>query len=135
MGGPKVPYSELSEEKKEEIRQRHAEHAAEEGREYVDDETYHEGTLLKRSRCSGWIKPSNPATFPAQVKKKLREMTAAQKKRAIERGTMDSFNDGVIYLRMCDVVEGVKVEPDMELLFKVYIDNEGVGAYEVTSLG
>lgn len=126
----KVPYSELSDDKKEEIRAKHAARAEEEGRETVGN-NFHKGTLLKRGRFTGWIKPDTPAKFPPKVKAKLKEMTEAQKARAEEKGKADKFDEGVIYLRMSDVTEGVKVEPGMSVKFKIYVDNEGVGACEV----
>merc|ERR1712187_610705 len=119
-----------SEEKKAEIREKHEARAMEEGRETVDDELYN-GTLIKRGRFNGWIKPAQPGKLPLEVKQKLKEMTKTQKKRAVERGTQAQFDDGAIYVRMCDVAEGVKVEPGMKLMFKIYTDSEGVGAYEV----
>merc|ERR1711879_161205 len=104
--------------------------AIEEGRE-ADDDTLYKGTLLKRGRFNGWIKPAQPGKLPPAIKQKLREMTKTQKKRAVEKGTLDKFDDGAIYVRMCDVEEGVKIEPGMSLKFKIYTDSEGVGAYEV----
>merc|ERR1739845_19628 len=130
--GGKKPYSELSEERKEEIRAKHEARAAEEGREEVEG-GFHFGILLKRGRYNGWIKPLKPGKFPADAKEKLKEMTATRKARAIERGNEDAYTPGVVYLRMSDVAEGVKVEPDMKLKFKLYTDNEGVRACDVTA--
>merc|ERR1712187_517767 len=107
-----------SEEKKAEIREKHEARAIEEGRETVDDELY-KGTLIKRGRFNGWIKPAQPGKLPIEVKKKLKEMTKTQKKRAVEKGTQASFDDGVIYVRMCDVEEGVKIDTGMALKFKL----------------
>merc|ERR1719446_1803156 len=74
-GRTRVPYSELSEEKKEEIRAKHEARAAEEGRE-EDSSGFHFGTLETRGPCSGWIKPSKPGKFSDDVKEKLKEMNA-----------------------------------------------------------
>merc|ERR1712159_900065 len=135
MGGKgrtRKPYSELSDERKEEIRAKHEARAMEEGRE-EDSSGFHFGTLLKRGRHNGWIKPSKPGKFPEDVKEKLKEMTATHKARAAEKGEDEStVNAGVIYLRMSDVKEGVKVDTGMKLKFKLYTDSEGVGACEVT---
>merc|ERR1712107_848005 len=100
----------------EQIRARQEARAMEEGRE-EDTSGFHFGTLLKRGRFNGWIKPSKPGKFPADVKERLKEMTATQRARAIEKGTKDKFNEGVIHLRMSDVEEGVKVEPGMKVKF------------------
>merc|ERR1711879_703743 len=113
-----------------EIREKHEQRAMDEGRETLDD-TFYRGTLLKRGKFRGWIKPAQPGKLSPEVKQKLKEMTKTQKKRAVEKGTQDKFDDGVIYVRMCDVEEGVKIEPGMSLMFKIYTDSEGVGAYEV----
>mmetsp|Transcript_23607 Transcript_23607/g.42662 ORF Transcript_23607/g.42662 Transcript_23607/m.42662 type:complete len:199 (+) Transcript_23607:113-709(+) len=125
-----TPYSQLSEEKKAEIREKHEARAQEEGREHAGDRFFL-GTLKKRGRFNGWIVPSTPGQLPGNVKAKLKEMTATQKARAEERGHASKFDEGVIYLRMSDVCEGVKVDPGDKLKFKVYVDSEGVGAYEV----
>eukprot|EP00931_Biecheleriopsis_adriatica_P105572 TRINITY_DN80142_c0_g1_i1.p1 TRINITY_DN80142_c0_g1~~TRINITY_DN80142_c0_g1_i1.p1 ORF type:complete len:226 (-),score=58.47 TRINITY_DN80142_c0_g1_i1:53-658(-) len=126
----KTSYSELSEEKKAEIRAKHEARAEEEGRETVGNRFFL-GTLKKRGRFNGWIMPTFPGQLPGNVKAKLKEMTATQKARAEERGQAAKFDDGVIYVRMSDVCEGVKVDPGDKVKFKVYVDSEGVGAYEV----
>jgi len=129
-GHKRVPYSELPEEKKEAIRAKHEAKAAEEGRE-VDGSGFHFGTLLTRGRYNGWIKPSKPGKFSADVKEKMEEMNKAAKARAVKKGTSDKYNGGCVYLRMSDVNEGVKVEEGMKLKFKIYTDSAGVGACEV----
>merc|ERR1712107_824687 len=76
--GTRTPFSELSEERKEEIRAKHEARAMEEGRE-EDSSGFHFGTLLKRHRRNGWIQPSKPGKFPDDVKEKLKDMTAKQR--------------------------------------------------------
>merc|ERR1712046_226238 len=110
MGGKgktRKPFSALPEERKEEIRAKHEARAMEEGRE-EDSSGFHFGTLLKRGKRNGWIKPSKPGKFPDDVKEKLKEMNVTHKARAKEHGTQ--YTDGVIYVRMSDVKEGVKVD-------------------------
>merc|ERR1712185_272000 len=106
--GDRKPFSELSDEKKEEIRAKHEARAEEEGREEVEG-GFHFGTLVRRGRFNGWIKPQKPGKFSSDVKAKLKEMDATHKARANEKGKGDDFVGGLIYLRMCDVAEGVKV--------------------------
>ena len=90
------------------------------------------GTLAKRYKLAGWILPANPAKLPLQVRAKMADMTAAKKTKAEENGNDDgTFDQDVLYVRMSDVAEGVVVEKGMELKFKVYIDEEGAGAYDV----
>merc|ERR1719329_845022 len=129
--GNKVPYAELSEEKRAEIRERHDARATEEGRVAVGN-AVHKGTLLKRGRFFGWILPDNPMKFPKQFRDAMDAMTAEKKAASEERGKHDGFFDqSVIYVRMSDVNEGVKIDENVPLKFKVYTDASGVGAYEV----
>merc|ERR1739845_213468 len=106
-----------SEAKKEEIRAKHEARALEEGRE-EDASGFYFGKLSHRNRFNGWIKPSKPGKFPDDVKEKLKEMDETRKARAIEKGNKKQFTEGLVYLRMSDVKEGVTVEPDMNLKFK-----------------
>merc|ERR1712187_485498 len=106
------------------------ERIAKEGREVVGDDFF-KGELIKRNRMCGWIKPHGIGKMPAEVKTKLKQMTKTMKQKAKEKGTQDNFSENAIYVRMTDVVEGVKLESGMKLKFKLYTDSEGVGACEV----
>eukprot|EP00811_Abedinium_folium_P013029 NODE_22102_length_722_cov_20.440336.p1 GENE.NODE_22102_length_722_cov_20.440336~~NODE_22102_length_722_cov_20.440336.p1 ORF type:complete len:156 (-),score=61.18 NODE_22102_length_722_cov_20.440336:167-634(-) len=131
---PRVPYSELPEERKAEIRAKHEARAAEEGR--IDVGTaFFSGTIVSRGRHHGWIKPAQPFKLPKNVQAKMREMTAEKKAKAIENGKADTFDAGIIYLRMSDVAEGVKVNKDDTVQFRVYMDSQGVGAVDVFTEG
>eukprot|EP00811_Abedinium_folium_P012235 NODE_21342_length_758_cov_5.448494.p1 GENE.NODE_21342_length_758_cov_5.448494~~NODE_21342_length_758_cov_5.448494.p1 ORF type:complete len:181 (+),score=61.56 NODE_21342_length_758_cov_5.448494:160-702(+) len=131
---PRVPYSELSEERKAEIRAKHEARAAEEGRVDVGA-AFFSGTIVSRGRNYGWIKPAQPFKLPKNVQAKMREMTAEKKAKAIENGRADTFDAGVIYLRMSDVAEGVKVSEGETVQFRVYMDTQGVGAVDVFTEG
>merc|ERR1712232_1010473 len=127
------PFSELSEERKEEIRARHEEKQAEQGREDVGDDCY-TGTLLQRGKSYGWIKPSNFGKLPDDVQAKIKEMV--KKKKAVVKKTgsdNDVFNQSVLFVHMSDVEEGIKISTGDKVEFKVYTDSEGAGAHEVTS--
>merc|ERR1712176_112150 len=127
----KKPYSELSEEKKEEIKARHQARADDEGRAKVGNAIY-EGVVVKRFRKNGWIKPTSMMKLPKNVQAKIKEMNAESKSKAEEHDKDTSFFDEPkIYLRMCDVTEGVLVQQDAKVKFKVYMDEKGVGAYDV----
>merc|ERR1712113_884857 len=76
---PKTSFSELSEERKEEIRARHEEKRAEQGREESGDNFYF-GTLLQRGKSYGWIKPSNFGKLPGDVQAKIKEMVKKKTK-------------------------------------------------------
>merc|ERR1712176_1051972 len=130
---PKTSFSELSEERKDEIRARHEEKRAEQGREETGDDFYF-GTLLQRGKSYGWIKPSNFGKLPAEVQTKIKEMV--KKKQKVDKKTgsdNDVFSQSVLFVHMSDVEEGIKVSAGDKVKFKVYTDSEGAGAHEVTS--
>merc|ERR1712003_337793 len=132
-GKPRKQFSELSEERKEEIRAKHEEIHAEQGREEAGDKFFF-GTVVQRGKRYGWIKPSNFGKLPEDVQTKIKEMV--KKKKAIVKKTgsdNDVFNQSVLFLHMSDVEEGVKVSAGDKVKFKVYTDSQGAGAHEVTS--
>merc|ERR1712187_868099 len=132
-GKKRTPYSELPEEKKEAIKAKHQSRADDEGRTELGNILY-EGVVTKRFKKNGWIKPSNLSKFPKNVQTKMKEMTAEFKAKAIEHDQDGSFFDSpLVYLRMCDVTEGVPIEKDMKVKFKLYMDEKGVGAHEVVA--
>merc|ERR1712048_562929 len=133
IGKPKKRFSELSEERKEEIRARHEEIHAEQGREEVGDKFYF-GTVVQRGKRYGWIKPSNFGKLPDDVQAKIKEMVKAKKAIVKKNGSdNDVFNQSVLFVHMSDVDEGVKVSAGDKVKFKVYTDSQGAGAREVTS--
>merc|ERR1719171_76629 len=104
----------------------------EQGREDVDD-TFYFGEVAQRGKRYGWIKPSNFGKLPSEVQSKVKEMVKAKKSTVRESGsTNEVFKQLVLFLHMNDVEEGVKVDAGDRVKFKVYIDNEGAGAYEVS---
>eukprot|EP00928_Gymnodinium_smaydae_P075790 TRINITY_DN587_c0_g1_i1.p1 TRINITY_DN587_c0_g1~~TRINITY_DN587_c0_g1_i1.p1 ORF type:complete len:178 (+),score=61.89 TRINITY_DN587_c0_g1_i1:120-653(+) len=132
-GNKITPFSELSEERKEEIRQKHEEIRSEQGREVVGDAFFF-GEVCKRGKNYGWIKPSNFAKLPAKVQTKLKEMVKAKRAKSNElNGDASIFSQNVLFVHMSDVEEGVKVNVGDKVQFKVYIDSEGAGATEVTT--
>merc|ERR1712086_1241518 len=130
---PKTLFEDLSDERKEEIRQKHEEKQAEQGREASGD-TFFFGEVAQRGKKYGWIKPSNFGKLPSDVQEKVKEMVKAKKKTVREtESTNDVFKSTVLFVHMSDVEEGTKVSTGDRVKFKVYVDNEGAGAYEVTS--
>merc|ERR1712043_92367 len=104
---PKTSFSELSEERKDEIRARHEEKRAEQGREEAGD-TFYFGTLVQRGKSYGWIKPRNFGKLPADVQTKVKEMVKAKKAVVRKNGSdNDVFNQSVLFVHMSDVDEGV----------------------------
>merc|ERR1712203_1353200 len=103
------------------------------GREEQGDKFYF-GTLLQRGKKYGWIKPSNFGKLPDEVQTKIKEMVKAKKANVKEhKSDNEVFNQSVLYVRMCDVEEGVQVSTGDKVKFKVYTDTEGAGAHEVTT--
>merc|ERR1712156_463072 len=130
---PKTSFSDLSEERKDEIRARHEEKRAEQGREEAGDKFFF-GTLLQRGKSYGWIKPSNFGKLPGDVQTKIKEMVKKKKAVVKKNGSdNDVFNQSVLFVHMSDVEEGVKVSAGDKVKFKVYTDSEGAGAHEVSS--
>merc|ERR1711862_876932 len=120
-------------ERKEEIRAKHQEKQEEQGRELVSEEFFF-GTVAQRGKRYGWIKPSAFGKLPAEVQEKAKEMCKAKKATVREHeSTNEVFKTTVLFLHMSDVEEGVMVSQGDRVKFKVYIDNEGAGAYDVTS--
>eukprot|EP00427_Karlodinium_veneficum_P034568 CAMPEP_0169276490 /NCGR_PEP_ID=MMETSP1016-20121227/53048_1 /TAXON_ID=342587 /ORGANISM="Karlodinium micrum, Strain CCMP2283" /LENGTH=182 /DNA_ID=CAMNT_0009363645 /DNA_START=44 /DNA_END=592 /DNA_ORIENTATION=- len=131
-GSSKKPFSELSDEKKEEIRARHEEKQQEQGRETIGDE-YYFGELVQRGKSYGWVKPASFGKLPSEVQSKVKEMLKEKKKRVKENdSTNEVFKQNVLFLHMSDVKESVKVQPGDRVKFKVYVDNEGAGVYDVS---
>merc|ERR1719337_105706 len=67
----KTPYSELSDEKKAEIREKHDARAADEGRSEVGNAT-HVGVVVNRQRRYAWVKPLNPGKLPGDVQRQMK---------------------------------------------------------------
>mmetsp|Transcript_30408 Transcript_30408/g.49079 ORF Transcript_30408/g.49079 Transcript_30408/m.49079 type:complete len:183 (-) Transcript_30408:77-625(-) len=130
--GPKTPFAELSEEKKEEIRAKHEEIHQEQGRETVGDDFYF-GELVQRGKRYGWVKPSSFAKLPSEVQSKVKDMLKEKRKKVKENdSTNEVFKQNVLFLHMSDVEETVRVQVGDRLKFKVYVDNEGAGVYDVS---
>jgi len=129
----KTLFADLSDERKEEIRQKHMEKQSEQGREEAGDSFFF-GEVAQRGKRYGWIKPSSFGKLPSNVQEKVKEMVKA-KKAAVRQSdsTNEVFKNMVLFVHMSDVEEGVKVSTGDRVKFKVYVDNEGAGAYEVTS--
>merc|ERR1712129_140824 len=129
----KTLFADLSDERKGEIRQRHEEKHQEQGREEAGD-TFFFGEVAQRGGKYGWIKPSSFGKLPSNVQEKVKEMVKAKKKTVRETESInDVFKSMVLFVHMSDVEEGTKVSTGDRVKFKVYVDNDGAGAYEVTS--
>mmetsp|Transcript_21258 Transcript_21258/g.46915 ORF Transcript_21258/g.46915 Transcript_21258/m.46915 type:complete len:206 (-) Transcript_21258:260-877(-) len=130
--GKKGLFTDLPAEKQAEIQEKWAAKAAEEGRTQVGGNVF-TGTVIWRCRGYGWIVPANPAALPKKVKESMASMTAELRSKAEENGGDSSrFAEDVLYFRVCDrSVMEAKIDKDMEVKFKVYVDSKGSGATEV----
>merc|ERR1712070_509896 len=96
--GPKKAFSDLPEEKKEEIRARHAEKQAEQGRVEAGD-TFYFGELLQRRKAYGWVKPANFGKLPADVQSKVKEMVKEKRAKVKEtESDNDVFKNLVLFM-------------------------------------
>merc|ERR1712194_314054 len=132
-GAKKKAFSDLSDDRKEKILARHEQIHEAQGRELGDD-TIYTGEVLQRGKRYGWIKPSAFGTLPGDVQAKVKQM--CNKKKQIVKQNDDAntvFNQNVLFMHMSDVEQGVAVKAGDKVNFKVYTDNDGAGAHEVTT--
>uniref|UniRef100_A0A7S1WFP4 Uncharacterized protein n=1 Tax=Alexandrium catenella TaxID=2925 RepID=A0A7S1WFP4_ALECA len=131
--GGKRKFTDLPESQQTAIKDRWAERAAEEGREEVDDAPC-TGTVVWRCRSYGWIKPTSPEMLPGKVLESMATMTEELRGKAAEAGTdLERFTEDVLYFRVSDRADiGTKIDKDMEVTFKAYVDSKGAGAMDVT---
>merc|ERR1711953_864474 len=102
----------------------------EQGRETIGNSIFF-GEMLQRRKSYGWMKPANFAKLPSEVQTKVKEMIKAKRATVKEAGSDNEvFKQNVLFVHMSDVKEGMKVSPGDRVKFKVYVDNEGAGAYE-----
>merc|ERR1711971_55555 len=129
--GPRTSYSELSEERQEEIRAKHEEKQQELGRETVGNSLFF-GELLQRRKSYGWIKPASFAKLPSEVQTKVKEMIKEKRASVKEHDSQNEvFKQNVLFVHMSDVKREMKIQPGDRVKFKVYVDNEGAGCYDV----
>merc|ERR1711879_611723 len=93
---PKKTFADLPEEKKEEIRAKHAEKQAELGRETHGD-TFFFGELVQRRKSYGWIKPNNFGKLPSEVQTKVKEMMKAKKASVKEHGSENRYSSKTFF--------------------------------------
>eukprot|EP00930_Biecheleria_cincta_P053207 TRINITY_DN385_c0_g2_i1.p1 TRINITY_DN385_c0_g2~~TRINITY_DN385_c0_g2_i1.p1 ORF type:complete len:211 (-),score=72.47 TRINITY_DN385_c0_g2_i1:49-681(-) len=102
----------------------------EEGRQEQGDTDY-PGVISMYRMQNGWgfILPDNPESLPKQVKKKIKESEDAAKADGKE-----VKEKGMLYFRKPDVnhAEGFKLAAETAVTFKVYVDEKGAGAYDVS---
>merc|ERR1739848_806357 len=103
---PKTLFADLSDERKEEIRQKHEEKHAEQGREEVGS-GFFTGEVVQRGKRYRWIKPANFGKLPMDCKK--RSMCKPKANAKSSGSPNPVFQQNVLFVHMSDVEEGVKV--------------------------
>merc|ERR1711957_345602 len=102
----------------------------EENRTDLGDKTY-TGTVHRYNRKFGYgfVLPDNSGALPQKAKKKLAEAAAAA-----EEAGKEISDPNLLYFRKPDVnfEEGFKLEDDVAVTFKVYVDEKGAGACDVS---
>lgn len=101
-----------------------------EGRKEMGDTAF-PGVIVRYKVNQGWglIRPDNLAGLPAAVKKKIQEAESAQ-----EADGKEVKESGLLYFRKPDVnhAEGFKLAADVSVTFRVYTDEKGAGAMDVS---
>lgn len=115
--------------------ERHQQKVEKEGRELASDDTF-TGEVVARAKSYAWVKPDGD--LPAEVAAKLSEMNAEFRAKGDAADGKKSFlggaTDDVLYLAFADMAEeGLVLKAGVKVHFKVYTDNKGVGACEVTA--
>mmetsp|Transcript_69048 Transcript_69048/g.192211 ORF Transcript_69048/g.192211 Transcript_69048/m.192211 type:complete len:176 (-) Transcript_69048:126-653(-) len=125
-------FSDLPEEKQQQIMGKWAARAEREGRSTAGGGTYR-GVVVWRCRSYGWIRPAPGTSLPKKVKESMATMTAELRSKAEENdGDAERFAEDVLYFRVCDRNEiEAKIDKEMEVKFKVYTDSKGAGAMAV----
>lgn len=78
----------------------------------------------------GFIRADPYCVLPPRVTTKLEQ----QQQAAISRGRKVSMDDKMFYFRRVDCMQGYNPNKDMQVSFQLYIDDKGVGAYEVINI-
>ena len=103
-------------------------------RQCPHDDTWFTGRLKRRSSAYGWIALANIEALPSDLKQATMDMLTQKRKKMLELESKNElFNTNVVFMH------GREVEEDQwrhchrgdELKFKLYTDNNGVGAYSI----
>mmetsp|Transcript_48524 Transcript_48524/g.90931 ORF Transcript_48524/g.90931 Transcript_48524/m.90931 type:complete len:223 (+) Transcript_48524:62-730(+) len=101
-----------------------------EGRKELGDTAY-AGVIVRYSVKQGWglIRPDSLQGLPGQAKKKIQEAESAQ-----EAEGKEVKESGLLYFRKPDVnhAEGFKLAAETSVTFRVYVDEKGAGAMDVS---
>lgn len=105
--------------------------AALENRQAVGAQTFRgEVTVWNWRQGWGFIKPDSAVPLPPNVQAKLTQQTQAAAEKATARGKTAS-NEELLYFRRQDVKMGTQLQRNTQVMFSLYVDDKGAGAYEV----
>ncbi|CAJ1461695.1 unnamed protein product [Effrenium voratum] len=106
---------------------------AEEERQVLDG--CYEGEVVRRAKTYAWIRPLDAAAMPEEVREKLQEMCDGFRKKAEDGGRKPfcgGIEENVVYVANPDLsTKGTILSVGMKVSFKLYVDNKGVGGYDV----
>jgi len=102
-----------------------------EHRETPGDQTFR-GTISHYQPWQGWgfIAPENASLLPPHIQQALAKQQAAAK----VKSKKDEEPAQVFYFTKADVSKGCNAKKDMKVIFKVYLDDKGAGACDVTAV-
>ncbi|CAE8646269.1 unnamed protein product, partial [Polarella glacialis] len=105
-----------------------------ENRQLVGGQTYlGEVTLWNMSQGWGFIRADSSMPLPPHVQARLTQQTKVALQRAAARGKHGSEEE-LLYVRKTDVREGVQLDKGFAVMFKLYVDDKGVGACDVQAI-
>lgn len=130
---PKMTDQEL-EERKQANAEKHEKRIAEEERQ-VMTEVHVEGEVVQRAKWHAWIKPKDASQLSEEIREKMAEMNSGFRSKVTDgREFCGGVEEDVLYLAVADIAEDKLVlRPGLNVKFKVYVDNKGVGACDVIS--
>lgn len=128
---PKLTDQELEERRQANV-EKHEKRIAEEERKVLS-ENHIEGEVIQRAKWHAWIKPKDVSQLSEEVREKMAEMNSAFRAKVTDgRAFCGGVEGDVLYLAVADISEDKLVlRAGLQVKFKVYVDNKGVGACDV----
>jgi len=81
----------------------------------------------------GFIKAEPSENMPPEVQAKLQQQAQAAKDKAAAKGKTGEQEE-LIYFRQGDLQQGVRLKQGVKVIFKIYTDDKGAGAYDVATV-
>lgn len=105
-----------------------------ENRQALGGQTYR-GEVQMWNWKQGWgfIKADASVALPPHVQAKLTQQTQTAQQKAASKGRTGS-DEELLYVRRSDIAPGVKLQKGSQVMFQIYVDDKGVGAFEVQTI-